>query len=87
MIGDAAQYQELVTLYAGYGDDELLGLAREMSDLTDMSQEALRGEMSRRGLKASSAPKPAEPRVLSDDDLADLRAFAALAPAECIFEY
>jgi hypothetical protein len=87
MIGDAAQYQELVTLYAGYGDDELLGLAREMSDLTDMAQEALRGEMSRRGLKASSAPKPAEPRVLSDDDLADLRAFAALAPAECIFEY
>jgi hypothetical protein len=87
MIGDAAQYQELVTLYAGYGDAELLELAREMSDLTDMAQEALRGEISRRGLKPSSATEPAEPRVLSDDDLADLRAFAALAPAECIFEY
>ncbi|NYF49709.1 hypothetical protein [Tunturiibacter gelidoferens] len=87
MIGDAAQYQELVKLYAAYGDDELLGLARGMSDLTDMAQEALRGEMSRRGLKASSAPERSEQRVLSDDDLADLRAFAALAPAECIFEY
>jgi hypothetical protein len=87
MIGDAAQYQELVTLYAGYGDAELLGLAREMSDLTDMAQDALRGEMSQRGLKASPAPQPTASRVLSDDDLADLRAFAALAPAECIFEY
>ena len=27
MIGDAAQYQELVTLYGSYGDDELLELA------------------------------------------------------------
>jgi hypothetical protein len=87
MIGDAEQYQELVKLYAVYGDDELLDLARGMSDLTDMAQEALRGELSRRGLKASSAQEPAEPRVLSDDDLADLRAFAALAPAECVFEY
>jgi hypothetical protein len=81
MIGDAAQYQELVTLYAGYGDAELLGLAREMSDLTDMAQQALRGEMSRRALKASPAPKATESRVLSGDDLADLRAFAALAAA------
>jgi hypothetical protein len=87
MIGDAAQYQELVTLYAGYGDDELVGLARGMSDLTDMAQSALSGEMSRRGLKASSTPERAEQRVLSDDDLAHLRAFAALAPAECVFEY
>ena len=87
MIGDAAQYQELVTLYAGYGDDELLALARGMDDLTEMAQEALRGEISRRGLKITTPRETAEPRVLSEDDLADLRAFAALAPAECIFEY
>jgi hypothetical protein len=87
MIGDAAQYQELMTLYASYGDEELLALARGMSDLTEMAQEALRGEISRRGLKASSSPEHAEPRVLSEDDLADLRAFATLAPAECVFVY
>jgi hypothetical protein len=86
MIGDAAQYQELITLYSSYGDDELLALARGMSDLTEMAQEALRGEISRRGLKVS-APERSEERVLSEDDLADLRAFAALAPAECVFEY
>jgi hypothetical protein len=87
MIGDAAQYQELMTLYSSYGDEELLALARGMSDLTEMAQQALRGEISRRGLKATSSPERAEPRVLSEDDLADLRAFAALAPAECVFEY
>jgi hypothetical protein len=85
MIGDAAQYQELMTLYASYSDGELVALARGMSDLTEMAQEALRGEISRRGLKIS-AERP-EARVLSEDDLADLRAFAALAPAECVFEY
>jgi ribosomal protein S27AE len=86
MIGDAAQYQELVTLYESYGDEELMGLARGMDDLTEMAQEALRGEIARRGLKLS-APERAEARVLSEDDLADLRGFAALAPAECVFEY
>ncbi len=87
MIGDAAQYQELVTLYASYSDGELVALARGMGDLTEMAQEALRGEISRRGLKVSETPERSEPRVLSEDDLADLRAFAALAPAECVFEY
>src|SRR5580692_9523803 len=86
MIGDAAQYQELMTLYASYSDGELVALARGMSDLTEMAQEALQGEISRRGLKVSAAPERAA-RVLSEDDLADLRAFAALAPAECVFEY
>ena len=52
-----------------------------------MAQEALRGEISRRGLKVSATPERSETRVLSEDDLADLRAFAALAPAECVFEY
>ena len=55
MTGDAAQYQELMTLYASYGDGELMTLARGMSDLTEMAQEALRGEISRRGLKVSAA--------------------------------
>ena len=41
MIGDAAQYQELVTLYGSYGDDELIELGRGMADLPEMAQEAL----------------------------------------------
>ena len=66
MIGDAAQYQELVTLYGSYGDEELIGLGRGMADLTEIAQEALKGELSRRGLKIAPAAAPVETRILTD---------------------
>jgi hypothetical protein len=87
MIGDAAQYQELVTLYGSYGDEELLELGRGMSDLTEMAQEALKGELTRRGLKITPAAERVEARVLTDDDLRDMRTYAASAPEECIFDF
>ncbi len=87
MIGDAAQYQELVTLYGSYGDDELVALGRGMADLTEMAQEALKGELTRRGLKIAVAKEPVKARVLSEEDLSDMRAYAASAPAECIFDF
>jgi hypothetical protein len=86
MIGDAAQYQELVTLYGGYGDDELVELGRGMADLTETAQEALKGELTRRGLKISP-PAKREARVLTEEDLQDMRAYAEVAPAECIFDF
>jgi hypothetical protein len=87
MIGDAAQYQDLVTLYGSYGDGELIELGRGMADLTEMAQEALKGELTRRGLKIAPASKPIEARVLTDEDLADMRTYAESAPAECIFDF
>jgi rubrerythrin len=87
MIGDAAQFQELVTLYSSYGDEELVQLGQGMADLTEMAQEALKGELLRRGLKGAPTEKPAAARVLSEDDLSDMRAYAASAPAECIFDF
>jgi len=87
MIGDAAQYQELVTLYGSYGDEELVALGRGMADLTEMAQEALKGELARRGLKIAPAAARVETRVLSEDDLADMRTYAESAPAECIFDF
>jgi hypothetical protein len=87
MIGDAAQYQELVTLYGSYGDEELVELGRGMTDLTEMAQEALKGELTRRGLKIAPAREPVEARVLSEDDLSDMRSYAESAPAECIFDF
>jgi hypothetical protein len=87
MIGDAAQYQELVTLYGSYGDEELVGLGRGMADLTEMAQEALKGELARRGLKIAPAGEAVRARVLSEDDLLDMRAYAESAPAECIFDF
>jgi len=87
MIGDAGQYQELVTLYRSYGDEELAELGRGMGDLTEMAQEALKGELTRRGLKSAAASGPAEGRVFRDEDLSDMRAYAESAPAECIFDF
>jgi hypothetical protein len=87
MIGDAAQYQELMTLYGSYGDDELVELGRGIADLTEMAQEVLKGELTRRGLKIATAGGPVETRVLTDEDLSDMRAYAELAPAECIFDF
>jgi hypothetical protein len=87
MIGDATQYQELVTLYGSYGDDELVALGRGMADLTEMAQEALKGELTRRGLKIAPAAEPVKVRVLTDDDLRDMRSYAASAPKECIFDF
>jgi hypothetical protein len=86
MIGDAGQYQELVTLYGSYGDDELIEMGRGMADLTETAQEALKRELTRRGLKIA-AGESVETRVLTEDDLADMRAYAESAPAECIFDF
>ncbi|HEX3966866.1 MAG TPA: hypothetical protein VHW70_02765 [Edaphobacter sp.] len=86
MIGDAAQYQELVTLYGTYSDGELVELGRGMADLTEMAQEALKGELTRRGLKIAPA-KPVETRIPTDEDLADMRTYAESAPDECIFDF
>jgi len=87
MIGDAAQYQELVTLYGSYGDGELVELGRGMADLTEMAQEALKGELKRRGLKVAPAAEPVAARVFTEEDLSDMRAYARLAPADCCFEF
>lgn len=87
MIGDAEQYQALVTLYETYGDEELKALGRDMSDLTASAQEILQAEIRRRGLTIAQQREPEVARVLTDEDLLDMRAYAALAPAECIFEY
>lgn len=85
MIGDAAEYRDLVALYISYGDEELVSLARGLNDLTQMAQEALKGELARRGLKVTPAEKVR--RILTEDDLADMRSYAELAPAECIFDF
>ena len=62
-------------------------LARGMADLTEMAQEALKGELTKRALKIAVARKGVETRVLGDDDLSDLRTYAATAPDECIFDF
>jgi ribosomal protein L37AE/L43A len=87
MIGDGPQYRDLVALYGTYGDQELVELGHGMADLTEMAQEALKGELTRRRLKVAPPEEPVETRVLSEDDLAKMRTYAESAPAECIFDF
>ena len=87
MIGDAEQYKGLTALYGSYGDGELVELGRGMADLTEMAQEVLKGELTRRGLTIAPAAKPVEARVFTDEEMSDMRSYAALATAECTFEF
>ncbi len=85
-MDDAVQYQELVKLYETYGDGELVELGRGMGDLTEMAQQALQGELARRGLKVEEEAREPE-RGLSEFEMTRLREYAALAPPECVFEF
>jgi hypothetical protein len=87
MIGDAEQYRALTTLYRTYSDGELVDLGRGMADLTEMAQEALKGELTRRELKIAATTVPVDVRTVTEEDLLDMRAYAESAPAECIFDF
>jgi hypothetical protein len=85
MIGDAAQYQELVTLYSSYGDDELVELGRGMADLTEMAQEALQGELTRRRITIPTSESGMPKNVREPDPALDR--FVDLAPEDCVWEF
>jgi DNA-directed RNA polymerase subunit M/transcription elongation factor TFIIS len=58
----AGEYRRLSDLYREISDHELLDLARRPSELTEIAQQAVRSEISRRGLK----PEPVESHQLSE---------------------
>jgi len=65
-LGAGAEMQRLVELYREMSDGELLRLGERPGDLTDTAQEALRGEMTSRGLKAVVEPATAGFTVKTD---------------------
>jgi hypothetical protein len=60
-IDQAAEWQRLTPLYREMCDEELLALAAEINDLTEMAQQVLRDEMRRRGL-SDGPPRQAADR-------------------------
>ena len=86
MIGDQAQYRDLVTLYGTYGDEELIELSRGMDDLTAMAQEVLKGELTRRRIPIPS-PKDAKLPNNANDSDSEIDRFADLAPEDCTWEF
>jgi hypothetical protein len=65
--GPAAESFELAERYRRMSDDEILDLARQESELTDLARAALKNEMSQRRLNLEPAPPPA-PEPASDDE-------------------
>ena len=54
------EWRRLTEHYAGMYDAELLELARDYKNLTEMAQQVLRDEMKKRGLGEPLAPRPRE---------------------------
>jgi hypothetical protein len=51
------EWRRLTEHYAGMWDEELLDLAADYKDLTEMAQQTLRDEMKKRGLGEPTAPR------------------------------
>lgn len=66
-IDPMAEWQRITGVYRGMYDDELVNLAADPDDLTDIARQVLDLELKRRGLGSLSSPGPArtppEPRV------------------------
>jgi hypothetical protein len=62
------QWRALTAHYAEMWDDELLNLASDYKDLTEMAQQVLRDEMKKRGLGDPTAPRLAAPSKPSIND-------------------
>jgi DNA-directed RNA polymerase subunit M/transcription elongation factor TFIIS len=71
-LDPAGEWLRLSEHYRQLSDDELVGLARQTSELTDVAQQALAQEIANRRLKvapeASAAPRSPEPQPDSEED-------------------
>jgi hypothetical protein len=61
------EWRRLSEHYGQMSDGELLALARQSSELTDVAQQSLAGEISRRGLKVEPEEPPASPSPATTD--------------------
>jgi DNA-directed RNA polymerase subunit M/transcription elongation factor TFIIS len=94
-LDPAGEWLRLSEHYRQLSDDELVGMARQTSELTDVAQQALAQEIAKRRLKlppeASAAPRSPEPQPDSAEDgespyaedreLVDIRTVWSLADA------
>jgi hypothetical protein len=82
MAEDTQQLNDLTQLYASFSETELRNLAGTLGDLTEVAQQALKSEFTRRGLTL-----PAQAGATQHGDESTLQGFAANAPAERVFEF
>ena len=66
-LNPAAESLQFAERYRRMTDDEILDLARQEPELTELAREALKNEMSQRRLKLEPAPAP-PPEPASDEE-------------------
>ncbi|MGB7584719.1 MAG: DUF2007 domain-containing protein [Terriglobales bacterium] len=66
---DPEEERRLADFYSCQLDGELLKLAGQASELTDVAREVLRSEIERRGLKEEDGRAPAEPEAAEQDNV------------------
>jgi hypothetical protein len=81
-INSAEERQRLVEVYAHQADGELEQLAERAYDLTDIACEALRAELTKRGLYLERLDEPEDSSADEFRDLVPIRAFWNLLEAE-----
>jgi DNA-directed RNA polymerase subunit M/transcription elongation factor TFIIS len=70
-LGPAGDFLRIAEHYRGLNDEELLDLAGQAAELTDVAQQALANELSRRGLKAQPQAPPTRPEVWTPPEVSD----------------
>ena len=87
MIDPEQERQRLAQFYAGQLDEELEKVASEADDLTTNAREALRAELTKRGLyvgQLDDNDAPVEHDNAQFRDLVTVRMFSSLAEAEVV---
>jgi len=77
MKGIGEEWSRLTELYTQMSQDELRALAEEAYELTDMARDALRGEISRRGLHVTLLDQPG-----TRENTADIKRAGDFDPSE-----
>jgi hypothetical protein len=75
------EQQRLARLYSGMTPEELQKIAADGASLTDTAREALRTEITRKGLALTVNEAPAGVDVLEERDLLEIRRFLDLPEA------
>jgi DNA-directed RNA polymerase subunit M/transcription elongation factor TFIIS len=71
-LGPAGEFLRISDHYRALSDEEILDLAEQPSELTEIAQQALANEMSHRGLKARPQTPATRPEVWTPPDNLDL---------------
>jgi putative signal transducing protein len=82
MIDPEEESRRLAEVYSSQSDEELERVAGQGSELTDLAREALRAELTKRGLYVGQLEEPADSKAPEFRDLVPIRTFWNLLEAQ-----